>query len=301
MRQAFSPTLVLTCAALMPALTAHAANITVTGTVNYGANNTWSPGSTVTDNGGHITFSTDTGSDASAPLSVILNSGTVNFTSTQHLNALTINGGKATLSGGPLKTSSLPFASSSGAYAGTLDLTAQPAIVEPTASTKATVFSALQAEITYGKTHTTGILSSTLATNMTIALVDNAAFGQTTFRGVAVDTNSLLVVPALLGDTNLDGKVDLSDLNTVLNNLGTTNANFTSGNFDGAPTIDLTDLNDVLNNLGAGSANPGAQTADTSLLFIAARPDPNVTLVPEPASLLLTLPLATLLLHRRRL
>ncbi len=59
-------------------------------------------------------------------------------------------------------------------------------------------------------------------------------------------TGSISVVPGLLGDANGDGHVDLNDLNTVLNNLGTTTSAWTSGNFDGAPTIDLNDLNDVL-------------------------------------------------------
>ncbi len=61
-----------------------------------------------------------------------------------------------------------------------------------------------------------------------------------------------------IGDANDDGKVDLNDLNVVLNNLGTATSLWTRGNFDGARTIDLNDLNDVLNNLGVaipGGAN----------------------------------------------
>jgi endonuclease I len=89
---------------------------------------------------------------------------------------------------------------------------------------------------------------------------------------------------ALLGDTNLDGKVDLSDLNAVLNNLGTVTSNWSAGNFDGAPTVDLTDLNDVLNNLGT--------TAPTGNSL----PQP----VPEPASLaVLTLLIPTWIARRR--
>jgi hypothetical protein len=92
----------------------------------------------------------------------------------------------------------------------------------------------------------------------------------------------------LLGDANEDGKVDLSDLNIVLNNLGTTNSLWTAGNFDGAATIDLTDLNDVLNNLGV-HANNGS---------IAAIASP----VPEPSSLaLLSLGAVTLLTRRNPL
>ncbi len=62
--------------------------------------------------------------------------------------------------------------------------------------------------------------------------------------------NEIDIHRGFLGDANDDGSVDLSDLNIVLNNLGTTTTWWTLGNFDGAPTIDLTDLNDVLNHLG---------------------------------------------------
>ena len=94
-----------------------------------------------------------------------------------------------------------------------------------------------------------------------------------------------------LGDANDDGHVDLNDLNTVLNNLGTTTSAWTSGNFDGAPTIDLNDLNAVLNNLGTSYPNNALIISAESLLAAA----------PEPASLsLLTVALPLLLTRRRR-
>ena len=91
-----------------------------------------------------------------------------------------------------------------------------------------------------------------------------------------------MVSPELLGDVNADGHVDLNDLNIVLNNLGTANSAWTSGNFDGAATIDLTDLNDVLNNLGVTSTI-GANTAELLPAFVYAADTP----APEPASLAL--------------
>ena len=90
----------------------------------------------------------------------------------------------------------------------------------------------------------------------------------------------------LIGDANDDGKVDLTDLNTVLNNLGTTQSSWNKGNFDGAATIDLTDLNDVLNNLGTSFPSGGAV-------------QPNAAAAPEPATLAL-LAFAPLLLNRHR-
>jgi autotransporter-associated beta strand protein len=100
-----------------------------------------------------------------------------------------------------------------------------------------------------------------------------------------VDTNPNTMsffVTANAGDANEDGKVDLNDLNIVLNNLGTTSGNWTNGNFDGAPTIDLTDLNDVLNTLGSSSVALSAAAA------------------PEPTTLALLAGAIPLAVYRRR-
>ncbi len=65
----------------------------------------------------------------------------------------------------------------------------------------------------------------------------------------------------------------------MLNNLGSTNSNWTDGNFDGAATVDLNDLNDVLNNLGVTFAGNATILAAEALLQAAP------SNVPEPASL----------------
>ncbi len=83
----------------------------------------------------------------------------------------------------------------------------------------------LQSEITLGQSHIAGLFTS--LPNMGLALIDNSALATpyTTFGGIAVDSTSILILPALLGDADLDGKVDLNDLNAVLDNFGTPNAN----------------------------------------------------------------------------
>jgi len=96
-------------------------------------------------------------------------------------------------------------------------------------------------------------------------------------------TDNLLKV-ALLGDANLDNKVDLSDLITILNNFGQSSLSWTHGNFDYAPTIDLTDLSDVLSNFGNMGIGALSSTAAPA---------------PEPASLALIALAAPLLLKRR--
>ena len=79
--------------------------------------------------------------------------------------------------------------------------------------------------------------------------------------GKGTDGNfHVLIAPEILGDANADGKVDLTDLSTVLNNFGSTTTAWTSGNFDGSATIDLTDLSDVLNNFAASNPNPSGQS-----------------------------------------
>ena len=107
-----------------------------------------------------------------------------------------------------------------------------------------------------------------------------------------VDSNSILIAPELLGNANLNGHVDLNDLNTVLNHLGATTPNWTDGNFDGASTIDLNDLNDVLNNLGVTFAGNATVIAFEALVASAQ--------APEPTTLALLSLAAPLLLGRRK-
>ena len=143
-------------------------------------------------------------------------------------------------------------------------------------------------ENTAGAWNGPGIISGTAraaAAHISIAVADNAVLGYTTFDGQPVDANSIIIVPALFGDANLDDTVDLNDLNTVLNNLGTTTAAWSSGNFDGATTIDLTDLNEVLNHLDTSIAGTNASPA---------------TPAPEPASLAILLAGFPLLLAKPR-
>ncbi len=72
----------------------------------------------------------------------------------------------------------------------------------------------------------------------------------TSINGI-VEYREFDVVVGPLGDTNGDGKVDLTDLNNVRNNFGSTGL----GDTNGDNNVDLTDLNNVRNNFGAqGSA-----------------------------------------------
>ena len=175
---------------------------------------------------------------------------------------------------GRVLLSSLTLDGSNGNWAGLVDLTNDSLLVTPaSSSTLPTVLAQLQSQVSYGQsTATAGVIASDLLPGQPLVVVQ---FG----------TSSVLVAPAMIGDANGDGSVDLNDLNLVLNDLGTSNNLWTSGNFDGAATIDLTDLNDVLNSLGTSLASGSAVGA--------------VTATPEPASLgLLALGAGALMVRR---
>jgi len=87
----------------------------------------------------------------------------------------------------------------------------------------------------------------------------------------------------ILGDSNLDGFVDLADLNNVENNLG---VNTATGDTNADGLIDLADLNNVENNLG-NQVTPPATAGSLG------------SVVPEPTSIAL-LGLASLSCLRRR-
>ena len=66
---------------------------------------------------------------------------------------------------------------------------------------------------------------------------------------LTIDGTSYIYSPSIAGDTNLDGIVDINDLNTVLNNYlnpGT----WANGNFNVLvdPDVEISDLNDLFNN-----------------------------------------------------
>src|SRR5207302_11460529 len=55
-----------------------------------------------------------------------------------------------------------------------------------------------------------------------------------------------------LGDTNLDGRVDVTDLGNLASNYGTTTgAVWTQGDFDYNGTVDVSDLGDLASTYGS--------------------------------------------------
>jgi probable HAF family extracellular repeat protein len=87
-------------------------------------------------------------------------------------------------------------------------------------------------------------------------------------------TQAVLLTPAVSGDANLDGKVDINDLTIVLAHYNATGATWSAGDFVGDGRVDINDLTIVLANYNKtmGAAAAGAPSA-----------------VPEPCTLALLL------------
>ncbi|MGN6367709.1 MAG: beta strand repeat-containing protein [Phycisphaerae bacterium] len=232
---------------------------------------------------GNVTSTNPAASSLSISPNATLTAGSVTVGNLSVSGILNVRSGSAASA-----VNSLTIAGSAGAWSGNLNINNNKLVIQADPLTKSTTLDNLRDQVLYGLTNPFGITSANLPARTALAVVDNAVTNLTSFGGVPVTANSLLVAPELLGDANIDGKVDLTDLSTVLNHFGTTTVAWTDGNFDHAATIDLTDLSDVLNNFGLTFA--GANFA----------PAPNIAATPEPTSLALLTPLALLALKRRR-
>jgi autotransporter-associated beta strand protein len=80
------------------------------------------------------------------------------------------------------------------------------------------------------------LYSAAASNRIALGWVDNAA------------THQVTVMPALYGDANLDGVVDVNDLNTVLANYNQSGASWSQGDFNYDGVVGFADLNKVLTN-----------------------------------------------------
>ena len=88
--------------------------------------------------------------------------------------------------------------------------------------------------------------------------------------GPLAGENVLTVMYTLYGDTNLDGTVNGSDLNTVLSNFNQTGMYWAQGDFNYDGTVNGSDLNTVLSNFNQHLSVAGAVPEPSSLLLLAA-------------------------------
>ena len=82
-----------------------------------------------------------------------------------------------------------------------------------------------------------------------------------------------LLAPAIPGDANLDGKVDINDLTVVLANYNQTGMSWSQGEFTGDGTVDINDLTIVLahynQSFGASGRQPFGRAGALRLVLLA--------------------------------
>ncbi len=185
-----------------------------------------------------------------------------------HLGGLTLTGGaKLTTPTGPAPAGRITLmVGTAGAAAtafsvdnsSTLDIANNVLIVEAGAGQKSTEIGALQLAVTSGKGNGswngTGITSSAVAADVaagtnqtfhtTVAIADNGAYTVpfSTYAGQAVDANSIIITRALVGDSNLDGTVNNTDLVALLTHFTLSGQSQATGDFNGDGGVNNTDL-----------------------------------------------------------
>ncbi len=271
------------------------------GTSVFSGSQNWSTGSTFNNNGGTATLNSDAGVSG-ANLAINDISGTINFTSTQHLLALNISSAAlvkltTTASTNVLVTSQLSIA-------GTLDLTTNA--LDVSASSLAAITALVRQgynPAAGGSWNGSGITSSTAAANTAhltaLGVIQNNQSGSALFtssaqfEGISPGAGDVLVKYTYFGDTDLNGKVDGSDYGRIdsgyLNNAtGWFNGDF---NYDGV--INGSDYTLIDNSYNTQGAQLSTEVASVTAQIARSAP------VPEPTTLAMAGMTSVALLRRR--
>ena len=266
--------------------------------------------SNLTANGGQVDFNSDAGSPASSRLAVSVGNASVNFNATQHLRSLSATAGAhvnlvrdAASSKTPTRivTKSLSIAPL-GAF---VDLQDNALIVDydksatPLADVRARIFSGYDAGAA-NHWQGPGISSSLAAVTPNRALgyaeasdVVGPAGGE--FMGETVDATAVLVRYTLVGDANLDGTINFTDLVALAQNYNTpSGATWSHGDFNFDGVVNFPDLVALAQNYN-GSLPAAPPPADFAGEFEQA-----LAQVPEPSAAFMSLLAPALVLMRRR-
>lgn len=154
-----------------------------------------------------------------------------------------------------------------------LDLTDNAMVIDYTGtianSPAATIRNYLRAGYNGGSWNGNGIISSRAASSPNageegltgIAFAEATTLGITEFFDDPLDGNALIMRYAYMGDANLDGKVDQSDLGRMAINWQQTNRGWYDGDFDYNGLVDVLDLILLSNNWYIGINNPLASAS----------------------------------------
>jgi fibronectin-binding autotransporter adhesin len=257
------------------------------GTLNLAAAGALPVGGTVVNNGNLIASATNYAAS-------INGSGTLTITNNSTFALMGIN--VSTIS-------SLAIGSSS-----TLDIGNAPLVINYTGPNPE---ASIQQLIENGQNNTpssAAIISSFVTFNSGFGLA-YAAYGDIALNDPNLLPGQLIIEPDVLGDTDLNGSVNIHDLQTLLSNFNQPGF-WDEGNFTGHANIDISDLQALLTNFNTTTILTYAQLSSIQNLLgqfgEIATANPNgagftLTSVPEPATLALTsIGLSTLLRRRRR-
>ena len=265
---------------------------------------------TVTTGGSYVGSISDggTGGGVIVPVGSVLSTGPINA------NSLEVDGKQAfsnttvrTLS----KVNTLTVAGTTGSWSGSLDLTSSRLVVEDSSVNRASDIATYKDMVVNNLGGTVGIYSSTAAANGQVVVVSDNAVRLSTFGASAsnfgtgignVDANSILITEAVPGDANLDGVVDIKDLQALANHWQQPATDWSQADFDGNGIVALQDLQAIANHWQNGVGAPGQGSGESFSEALALLPQLGGTSsVPEPMSLaVLGLGTVSLMMRRRR-
>lgn len=203
-----------------------------------------------------------------------------------HLQRLNVSEGlvRITPNGGPNGTSRIQILT----ILSNLDLTNNALIWDYT--TDPAVAGNLRSMLADGR-----LFSSLEDSHHTLGYVENTTFALTSFGGLPVDASCVLIGYTWFGDSNLDKKVDLTDLTALASHWNSPGI-WVDGDFNYDSFVDITDLCLLAANWQAGVDKPQGLTLREALALLSL---PDVT-VPEPNTTGVLSGALTCLLRRRR-
>jgi uncharacterized delta-60 repeat protein len=217
------------------------------------------------------TYTVDADTSAGNPnVSVSVSTGAnVTFAGLQRLAGLAINGGSVTFAKTAVRNNNTIAALSIDAT-GSLDLTNQNLLTTTAVGTVRQYLTRGYHADANGVAQWNGaggINSSLAANNRSTLSIGYATAADNAGTGLGLTADQVLIKPTKPGDANLDGLVDISDLDVVLSNyLSGKPPSWATGDFTYAGQTDISDLNMVLSNYLSSNPFPSASTPAAAIV-----------------------------------